>query len=273
MKNAVKKAVILVAGRGSRIRPLTYAYPKGLVGVFDKPAIHYLIDELKEVGIQDIIIVISRNQTQFQKYIQKVKPESAWRTLNFRFTTQKKLRGSADALLTAQKFIKEEPFIVFFCDDLLHSSVSPTKTSIKIFESKKGFILTLYEVPKHLIQRWGIVSVKKMGKDLYKIKDIVEKPKPEEAPSSIGSIGRFILTPRIFPFIKETEKIFKNKKEVAIADALKLYLQKGGDVYGWKFRGQHFDTGSKTGLLKAQIYFGLQNNEFKKEIRKYLKLI
>lgn len=275
MKTEVTKAVIPVAGLGTRLRPLTYHQPKGMVGVADKPIIHYLIDELVAEGIRRIIFITSEGQSQFQTYIDSLQADSEWKKLNvqFEFALQKELKGSADALLAVEEKLDDEPFFVYFGDDLLAGAVSPAKRFIESYAKTKAPILILEKVPGHLIEKYGIVKAQETEKGLYKISNIVEKPKKEEAPSDMGAMGRYILTTDIFPWIRKAKTALADKKEIAIADVLGMYVKEGGELYGWLFEGEHFDAGSKLGLLQAQVYYGLQHPELKEEFQKFLKKI
>ena len=270
----VTKAILPVAGQGIRLMPITFHQPKGMITVADRPMIHYIIDELVSAGIKHIIIVTSPDQDQFKKYIDYLHQDPEWKKLNIRFdfVIQKELRGNADALLPAQQLIGQDPFLVYFGDDLLLDKISPTKSFIKHFQKFQSPILSLKKVPKKLISGFGIVKAKKIG-DVYKIMDIVEKPKIEDAPSDMGAMGRYLLTPEIFSYIQKAKELWSAKREIAVVDVLSLYLKDKKPIYGWLFKGMHFDGGSKIGLLKANAYFSLHHPEYKKEMRQFVKQI
>ncbi len=275
MKSEITKAVLPVAGLGTRLRPLTYHQPKGMVGIVDKPLIHYVIDELVSEGIRHIIFVTSEGQTQFQTYTDYLQADPEWKQLGikFDFTIQKELKGSADALLSAAKFLDDEPFLVYFGDELLAGKESATRGFIKNYQKTKSPILVLHQVPKNIVERYGIVKSEEVSAGLHKITDLVEKPKKENAPSDLAAMGRYLLTTEIFTWIAKAKETFPDKKEIAIADALGLYVKNGGPLRGWAFEGEIFDVGSKLGLLQAQAYYGLQHPEFKEEFHKFLKKI
>ncbi len=273
MNSDITKAVLPVAGRGMRLRPLTFHQPKGMVGVADKPIIHYLIDELVAAGIRQIIFVISEGQHQFQTYIDSLAPDSEWVKLGvkFDFAIQQEPKGSADAVLAAENFLNDEPFLVYFGDDLLAGPENAAKKFIEAYKKTKTPVMVLQKMPVEVLERYGVVKPEMVEKGLYKILDVVEKPKRGEAPSDIASMGRYVLTADIFPLIKKAQNALAEKRELPIAEVLRLYIKEGGQLYGWLFEGEYFDTGSKLGLLQAQAYYGLQHPEFKEEFRKYLR--
>lgn len=272
----ITTAILPVAGLGTRIMPLTLHQPKAMIGIVDRPIIHYIIDEIVAAGIKHIILVTSPSQPEFKKYINHLEKNPDWKKLNikFDFAIQKNLWGNGDAVYAARQFIKkDESFLVCFGDDLMDDSYPPLKTMVGLFAKTGAPIVALEKVPKKIVFQYGVVKISKSGidKDLYRIEDVVEKPRPEEAPSDLAIIGRYILTPAI---LKSIEGLLPHKdKEIALADALKKYALAGGDIYGWQFKGKRFDAGSKIGLLKAQVYFGLRHHQLGPEFGKYLREI
>lgn len=272
----VKKAILPVAGLGTRVMPLTLHQPKGMIGVVDRPIIHYVIDEILAAGIKHIIIVRSPNQHQFKKYLDYLKKnDPEWQKLNlkFDFIVQKGPYGNGDAVFKARKIIGEEPFLVCFGDDILTDKKPPLKTVVELFNKTRSPIVMLERVSKKMVSRYGVVKAKKssVAKNFYEISDVVEKPKPEEAPSNLTIIGRYVLTLEI---VKHIAKLYPYQgREIWLADALKNYILGGGKLYGWQFTGHRFDGGSKLGILKAQAYFGVNHKELGPEFRKYLRTI
>lgn len=277
MSAKVKKAILPVAGKGTRVMPLTLHQPKAMIAIADKPMIHYVIDEMIVAGIKNIILVINPKQLEFKHYVDYLKADPEWRKLRVKinFAEQKTPRGNGDAVYVARDFVQKEPHIVGFSDDLLTDKKSPMSVLISFFYKTGLPIVVLEPVPKKLVSRYGIVAMRKtkFHPDLYEITDIIEKPEPKEAPSNLSVIGRYLLTPAILEFIKKLYPVTSLKKEIYLADALKLYLKNGGRLLGWRFRGTRFDCGSKLGLLKAQVHFGLKHQEFKHEFKKYLKKV
>lgn len=276
MKTLITRAILPVAGLGTRVMPLTLHQPKGMIGIVDRPVVHYVIDEILAAGIKEIILIIGPNQSQFKKYFSYlVKKDPGWKNITFRTIIQKNPRGNGDAVFIARRFIKNEPFLVCFGDDLLSDVVPPLKQLTDFFYKTGSPIIVLEPVPKKLVSRYGVVKIKRTGKyrDLYQITDVVEKPPAEKAPSNLTIVGRYVLTPEILKEIKSLYPKTPKGKEIYLADALKNYAQQGKRLYGWRFRGKRFDCGSKIGILKAQVYFGTRHPELKEEFKKYLRTI
>lgn len=267
---SVKKAWIPVAGRGTRLMPLTLHQPKGMVGVLGKPMIHYPLEELRDAGIKHIIITTAPHQLQYRQYISHLTKLPEWRNIKFDFTIQKEPTGSADALLTAEKLLNKEPFVVHFCDNVIFQNPSMTKKLISFFSKFQKPVVPIEKVPKNLIAHYASILTKKVEKNVYQTLDIIEKPKPEEIMSYYSVMPSNVLTNDIFPYIHKAKKYFTQKKEIAIADALTLYVREGNPVYGWKFNGLVFNTGLMSGLIKANVYMALKHPKFKKEMRRYV---
>lgn len=267
----VKKAVLPVAGLGTRIMPLTLHQPKGMIGIVDRPMIHYVIDEIVAAGIKHIIIVHGPEQKEFKAYIQHLEKDPAWKKMKikFDFAIQQSLRGNGDAVYAAKRFLKNEPFLVCFSDDLLIDKKPPMRTLLRLFEKQKSPVIVLEPVDWEIVSRYGVVRAKKSKvKDLYEISDVIEKPKRDQAPSNLTIIGRYVITPKLMDYIN---KLYPYKgKDIGLADALKNYANDGHKLYGWHFKGKRFDAGSKIGILKAQVYFGIHHKELGPEFKKYL---
>ncbi len=270
--NPVTIAVLPVAGLGTRVMPLTLHQPKAMIGIVDRPMIHYVIDEIVAAGIRHIIIVAQPNQPEFKKYLDFLKTDPEWKKLKIKinFAIQKNPWGNGDAIFAARKYLKGKPFLVCFSDDLLVEKRPPMKTLLDLFRKTGSPTLVLESVPKKIVSRYGVVAYPKSaaGKTLIPITDVVEKPRPSEAPSNLTIIGRYVLTPAI---LDELGKLYPYRgREIGIADALKHYIYVGGLVYGWRFKGKRFDAGSMIGLLQAQTYFGLRHKKLGKAFRQYL---
>jgi len=270
----ITTAVLPVAGLGSRVMPLTLHQPKGMIGIVDRPIIHYVIDEILEAGIRHIIFVISPGHHQFKKYLDYLnKKDSEWRKLKlkFDFVVQKKPRGNGDAIYLCRKLLGNRPFLVTFGDDILADKKPPLKKMVELFHKAQAPILALEKVPKSQVFKYGVVKASSFSAGLYKIEDVVEKPKVKDAPSNLTIIGRYVLTADI---LKQLSRLYPYRgKEIWLADAIKNHALSGGGVYGWLFKGERFDGGSKLGILKAQAYFGSRHKEFGPEFRKYLRSI
>ena len=267
------KAVIPVAGSGSRLMPLTMHQPKALVGVADKTILHHLVDELANSGIKTIFIVHRPDQTAILNYVDYLKKylQRGGVRVALRAVVATQTKSSIDSLLYAEKFIKNEPFLLCFGDDLMdHKAILPSMAMLEIFSDIQKPIIALQRVPKDMVRFYGICKVKKIKANLFKINGLVEKPMPNKAPSNFAGVGRYILPSGIFHYCRLVKKLLDNKKEVSIIDVLAQYLKDGHEIYGWPFQGRYFDGGSHVGLLKAQIHYGLKHPVFGKEIKRFL---
>src|SRR3989344_1685348 len=221
----IKTAVLPVAGKGTRLMPLTTHQPKAMINIAGKPMIHYMVDEILSAGIKHIIFVIASDQKMFKDYLNFAKQSSEWKKekVKFDFAVQKTPKGNGDALLPTKKFLKKgEPFLVAFADDIIPVNESPIKKLVQISQKHNGPILTLEYVPKELLSKYGLVKITSKQDDLYKIEDIIEKPKPEDAPSNLGAIGRYILHYSIYKHLQIiSDQLRLTDKEVYLTDAIK----------------------------------------------------
>lgn len=267
MRTKVTKVILPVGGSGKRLFPLTLQVPKAMIGVLDKPMLHYTLEEVRRSGLREAIFVTGKNRRMVEEYL-----PYADLPLSYLFTEQENPIGNADAIYQAQKFLTREPVAIAFSDDLLVYKIPPLKVLISFFNRVQEPILLLERVPREEVSKYGVVRAAPSRKyrGLLEISEIVEKPSPSRAPSNLTAIGRYIINPRILELIK-TLYPPRAGVEIGITDALALYLKEGGKVYGWLFPGRRFDCGTKLGLAKAQIYFGLNHPEYRKELKKYLK--
>ncbi len=285
MKDTIRKAVIPVAGFGTRLLPATKAQPKEMLPIVDKPAVQYVVEEAVNSGIEDILLVTGRNKRAIEDYFDyavelerelenKGKTEllnivrNVSEMVSIYYVRQKIAKGLGDAIYHAKGFISDEPFGVLLADDIIDSDVPVLKQMIDVFENHRGIILAVMEVPIQDTKLYGIIEGKKIGDRLYEVSDLVEKPEPMEAPSNIAIVGRYILTPSIFESLENTPP--GKNGEVQITDAIKNLAHKE-KIYAYKFKGTRFDVGEKLGYLKANIMFALQRKELGEELKKYLK--
>ena len=269
-KQKIDTAVIAAAGSGTRLLPLTLHQPKAMVPVADRPLIHYIIDQVAVGGIKQFIVVINPDFQAVRKYIDYQVRRKEWRGIKFKII-EKRSKSFADSILAAEKFIHDRHFFAVACDDLLDDQPPPFLSLVKIFNRLHQPVAVLRQVTRKEISSYGGVSVTAVAKDLWRVRDIIEKPHAKEAPSNLGSMADYILPPDIFRYIRLAQKTLPKNKEVAVAHALKIYLQKRGKLLGWVFRGRHFDGGSKIGLAKASVYFGVKHRELGASFKKYLK--
>ena len=284
----IKKAVIPAAGLGTRFLPVTKSMPKEMLPIIDTPAIHYVVKEAVDSGIDDIIIITGRGKKpledyfdespELEMYLKKNKKNDLLKSIrdvsslvNVHYIRQKEPLGLPDAIQTAEKHIGNEPFAVLLGDDIIDSKIPCAKQLIDVFYKYKSSVIAVQDVPKEKICRYGSVQIKDTtDKQLYLIENIVEKPKIEDAPSTIAAIGRYVFTPEIFDCIHKTKPGINN--ELQIADSINL-LTKYQKVYACAFEGKRYDIGDKFGYIQAIIDFSLQNKEIKSDIKNYLKKI
>ena len=282
-QDLVKKAVIPVAGLGTRFLPATKSQPKEMLPIIDKPVVHFIVEEAINSGIEDIIFITGRHKRAIEDYFDYTpelennlfqknkidilnKIKSIAHLANFIYVRQKEQKGDGDAILQAECLVKNEPFAVLFGDDIVISKKPALLQLTEVFEKYRDCTIALYEVPKKFLKHYGVVKAVKIDKNIYEIKDIVEKPEPSKAPSNLAIIGKYVLVPEIFDELRN----IKSKEEIRLADALKNILSKR-PVYGVKIEGKRYDCGSKVDFVKAIIDLSLRHPEVKKEIRKHLK--
>jgi len=272
----IKKAVIPAAGLGTRMLPITKAQPKEMLPVVDKPVIQYVVEEAYHSGIKEILIITGRNkravEDHFDRIIFPVKDEGIERLermldeLSILFVRQKEPKGLGDAVRYAKPFVGDEPFALLLGDNI---TIPPCiKELMKVFEKYKAPVIALEKLPKERISLHGIIKGEEIEDGIYRIEDFVEKPKVEEAPSDIGIIGRYILTPEIFNYIEELKP--GRNGEIQLTDALKV-MSMEKTVYGMIFKGRRYDIGDKTEWLKANIELAMENKDFKK-FKEWLKI-
>jgi len=283
----IRKAVIPVAGFGTRLLPATKAQPKEMLPIVDKPAVQYVVEEAVQSGIENLLFVTGRGKRAIEDYFdyaveleRELEAKNKTELLNIvrnisemvsiYYVRQKIAKGLGDAIWHAKGFISNEPFGVLLADDIIDSDVPVLKQMIDVYKEHPGIILAVMEVPMQDTKLYGIIEGKKIADGLYQVKDLVEKPHPMEAPSNIAIVGRYILTPSIFESL-ETTKPGKNG-EVQITDAIKNLAHKE-KIYAYMFKGTRFDVGEKVGYLKANIAFALKREGIGEELRKYLKRI
>ncbi len=281
----IKKAIIPAAGLGTRFLPATKSQPKEMLPIVDKPTIQYIIEEAVESGIEDIVIVNGRNKGSIEDHfdrsielevelenknnkevLQMVKDISEM--ANIYFIRQKKPLGLGHAVLSAQKFIGNEPFAVLLGDDVVVSKTPALKQMVDVFDQYHSSVLGVQTVPHELTFQYGIVDGKKIEDRIYKVNDLVEKPPVEKAPSDVAILGRYILTPEIFELLETQEKGAGG--EIQLTDAI-MRMAKKEAVYAYDFKGHRYDCGAKIGFLQASLEFGLRRPELREGLEKYIK--
>jgi len=285
----IKKAIIPIAGLGTRFLPLSKVVPKELWPVVDKPVIQYIIEEAKLSGISEIIFVTSPGKKIISDYfkespaIEKILKErkkdhiltelkglkELCEGISFSYVIQKKPLGDGHAVLQAEDKIGKECVAVLFADDVVDTDTPCLSQLIKVFKACEKPVVALYKLPKERLPFYGIVEVEKIANRFYKIKKIVEKPSSEEAPSDLAIVGKYILTPEVFSYLKKVKT--GKRGEIILADALDKMLKDGKIVYGYEFEGQWLECGNKLGWLQSFFHLSLKHQEFGPQLRNFMK--
>ncbi|MEG1309426.1 MAG: UTP--glucose-1-phosphate uridylyltransferase [Bacilli bacterium] len=277
----IRKLVIPVAGMGTRFLPITKSVPKEMLPIVDKPTIELLLEEAVNAGIEEVLFVTRKEKECITKHFtkdialeEKLIKNNKIDLLNkinhlhdmIKITTvyQEVPLGSGHAISLAESFINNEPFAVMYGDDLIKGGCA-LKELLEYYEKYDCNVIGVSEVPRELTNKYGIVSLD----ENLKIKEIVEKPTIEEAPSNLAGLGRYILKPEIF---EELKNIKKSNNEYQLTDAMALLMKKQ-DFYACKFEGTYFDIGSQLGYVKANIAYALERTEIKEELTEFMKKI
>jgi len=289
--NEISKVILPVAGLGTRFLPLSKVVSKEFFPLVDKPVLHYVVEEIKKSGIKEIIVVVRPRQKNILNYIKKStelekimiarKKESILRELkeveeffqdiSFSFVTQKDPLGDGHAILQAAKLIKGETVGNCFGDDVFDSEVPALAQLIEIYKTSRTPVIGLKRIPRERIVAYGSVEVEKIAHRLYKIKKIIEKPQPTEIMSDLALVGRHILTPEVFDYLKNATP--SHKGEIILAEVLAKMLEDGRMIYGYEIKGEWLECGDKLKWLKSFFYLALRDPRFGEELRRYLKTI
>lgn len=286
----VTKAVIPAAGLGTRVLPATKAQPKEMLVIVDKPSLQYIVEELVEAGIKDIVIVTGRNKNSIEDHfdhsyeLEKTLDENGKQELlekvnylsemaNIFYVRQNKPLGLGHAILKAKPFIGDEPFVIALGDDIMYNPEKVVaKQLIENYEKYGASLIGVQEVSENDVSKYGVVKpIKNIDENTIEVEDFVEKPTKEEAPSKMACLGRYLLDGKIFQYLERT--VAGKGGEIQLTDGILKMIQDGEKVYAYKFQGKRYDIGNKIGLLKANIEFGLRNSETAEELREYLEEI
>ncbi len=283
MPKIIRKALFPAAGLGTRFLPATKASPKEMLPIVDKPMIQYGIEEALACDIHEFLIITGKHKRTIEDHFDyafeledKLRKSGKEKLLeeinrlnkfNIAYIRQGLALGLGHAILCAKPFVKEEPFAVILSDDIIPPDETLLMRMIELYEELKGPVLALEQVPMSDIHRYGVIDGVKEGDGVYRINNLVEKPKAHDAPSDLAIIGRYILTPDIFSVL---EKSTPGKGgEIQLTDAIQTLL-KTRPVYGFLFRGKRYDAGDKLGYLKATVDLALKNPELSEGFRSYL---
>ena len=281
----ITKAVIPAAGLGTRFLPATKAQPKEMLPIVDKPAIQYIIEEAAASGITDILIITGRNKRAIEdhfdrsielemelerkhkdKLLQEIKDIS--NIVNIQYIRQQTPKGLGHAVLCAKNFVGNEPFAVLLGDDVVDSHVPCLKQLMNVYDRYNSSVLGVQQVPWTEVDKYGIVSGEVMEDGIHKVKTLFEKPDREIAPSNVAILGRYIITPDIFPILEHTEP--GAGLEIQLTDALKE-LARHKAVYAYEFAGCRYDVGDKLGFLKATVEMALKRPDLHDDFADYLR--
>lgn len=280
----VKKAIIPAAGLGTRFLPATKAQPKEMLPIVDKPTIQYIIEEAVASGIEEILIITGRNKRaiedhfdksiELERELEKKGKEDLLKIVrdissisDIYYIRQKEPKGLGHAIGCARTFVGNQPFAVMLGDDVVDNEIPCLKQLIDCYNEYKTSIIGVQEVPKEEVYKYGIVKGMYIENNVYKVKDLIEKPKVEEAPSNMAILGRYIITPSIFEILQNTTP--GKGGEIQLTDALRT-LAKNEAMYAYTFQGRRYDVGDKLGFLQATVEFALKKEELKKPFMKYL---
>ncbi|MFA4845824.1 MAG: UTP--glucose-1-phosphate uridylyltransferase [Patescibacteria group bacterium] len=283
----IRKAIIPVAGMGTRFLPASKAQPKEMLAVVDKPIIQYIVEEAVASGIEEIIFVTSIGKRaiedhfdrnfeleyrleQKKKFRELEQVKAVGKLAKFAFVRQSKPLGDGHAVLSALPFIDaHEPVAVLFGDDIIDGKVPALRQLMDVYDKYGDPVIALHKVPKKMVQSFGVVDGKRLDKKTWEISRFVEKPKLSEAPSDLVAIGRYILTPEVMTLLTKTKP--GPDGEIRLAGAFDSMLAQKKALYGCIFEGIWYNCGNKLGFLKAQIELGLKHPEIGSELKRYLK--
>ena len=277
------KAVIPAAGLGTRFLPITKAQPKEMLPVYNKPTIQYVVEEIVQSGIDDILIITGKNKRAIEDHFDRsfelemslknnekkafLKEIEEISSVDIHFIRQKEQKGLGDAIYAARKYVGKEPFAVLLGDTITLDKTPCTKQLMNVFTRVKSSIVAVEKVPREKSRSYGIISIAKTEKGLFLIKDLIEKPDPREAPSDYGIIGRYVLTPEIFGCIERTPP--GKGGEVQLTDALRL-LNKKEPMYGYEYKGKRYDIGNMMDWLKSTVELALEDRSIREEFKSFL---
>ena len=288
MGKKIRKAIIPAAGLGTRFLPATKAQPKEMLPIVDKPTLQYIIEECVASGIEEILIITGRNKKSIEDHfdrsvelemeLEKSGKEEMLKMVreisdmvNIHFIRQKEPRGLGHAILCAKTFVGNEPFAVLLGDDVVYNDNKPClKQLIDCYEEYKTSVLGVQTVEPQDVNKYGIVGGLHIEDRVYKVKNLIEKPAVEEAPSNVAILGRYIITPKIFEILENTKPGKGN--EIQLTDAL-LELIKHEAMYAYDFEGRRYDVGDKLGFLQATVEYALRKEELRDGFIEYLNSI
>ncbi|MFL5649414.1 MAG: UTP--glucose-1-phosphate uridylyltransferase GalU [Chloroflexota bacterium] len=284
----VRKAVFPAAGWGTRFLPATKAQPKEMLPLVDKPAIQYVVEESVASGLDQIIIVTGRSKRavedhfdtafELEHYLKErgktddlAEIQAIAKLAEVSYVRQREPLGLGHAILVARALVGDEPFGVFLGDDIIGGATVPCmRQLLDVYDKYGGPVIAVERVPRERIHQYGVIAGRNIDGNVWEISDLVEKPKAEEAPSDLAIIGRYVLTPDLFPILAATAA--DKRGEIQLTDGLRT-LRKQRPMYAVEFEGKRYDTGDKLGFLKATVEFALARPDLAGAFRAYLKTL
>jgi UTP--glucose-1-phosphate uridylyltransferase len=287
VKQTIRKAVFPAAGLGTRFLPATKAQPKEMLPLVDKPIIQYGVEEAVASGADNIILVTGRGKNAIEDHFdvsieleafleargkkdQLAEIRKISTSVNFSYVRQGEPLGLGHAVLVTRNLVGDEPFAVILADDVIDGTPPAVRQMINVFEEVGGPVLAIEQVPRDSVSSYGIIDAEEIRPGVYKIRDLVEKPAVNEAPSDLAIIGRYILTPDIFPALEATAS--DRTGEIQLTNGLRRLL-KDRPIYGCRIEGVRHDTGNKLGFLKAVVYFALRRPDIADQFAEYLRTV
>lgn len=281
----IRKVVIPAAGLGVRFLPATKAQPKEMLPIIDKPTIQYIIEEAVNSGIEQILIITGRDKKSIEDHFDKTPSlerhlaekgktellevvEQISNLADIYYVRQKEPRGLGHAVYCARQFVGDEPFAVMLGDDIVSSPVPCLKQMMDLYEELGGGVIAVQEVLEADVNKYGILDAEPVKDRVFRIKDLVEKPSPEVAPSRLAIMGRYIIPAGIFSVLEKTAPGAGG--EIQLTDALKVMAARE-PMYGYAFQGRRYDVGDKLGYLQAMVEFALEREDLAADFRAYLK--
>lgn len=281
----IKKAIIPAAGLGTRFLPATKAMPKEMLPILDKPTIQYIVEEASRAGIEDIIIVTGKHKRAIedhfdnQKELEMVledkgktelleKVQYSTELANIFYVRQKEQKGLGHAIYSARQFIGDEPFAVLLGDDIVESDTPAIKQLMEVYEETGNSVIGVQEVPESETHRYGIIDHLSKKERRYEVQKFVEKPEQGTAPSNLAIMGRYVLTPEIFDYLKTQKKGAGN--EIQLTDAIER-MNSEHQVFAYDFIGNRYDVGEKLGFVKTTIEYALKDESMKDELKQFIK--
>jgi UTP--glucose-1-phosphate uridylyltransferase len=281
----VRKGVFPAAGLGTRFLPATKAQPKEMLPLVDKPTIQYVVEEAVASGLEEIVLVTGRNKRaiedhfdaafELEYYLQdrgKTEELAQIKTISelasVSYVRQKEPLGLGHAILCARPLVGDAPFGVFLGDDIIVSETPCMRQLLDVYARYAGPVVAVMRIPGEEIGRYGVIKAKALGGNVFEVLDMVEKPAPKDAPSDLAIIGRYVLTPDLFPILAETPP--DSRGEIQLTNGLRTLGQRR-PIYAVEFEGRRYDTGDKLGFLKATVDFALARPDLRDEFRAYLK--